>query len=184
MELATLYRDIVETSPDAIWVFDLEGRILYANPALRALLEPTRPVRRGPHRLRHAGRRRAWSVRRPPRAAASRTRQRRRGRDQVRPTSGTNVSGSRSARACCATPTAHRPGAAPAQRLQRPAPGGRGPHDPAAPAGGGTADRSDRQLGLGRRERPDLGLRRADRALRPRPGVVPGGVPGLLADRP
>ncbi|WP_395696457.1 response regulator [Nocardioides sp.] len=37
MELATLYRDIVETSPDAIWVFDLEGRVLYANPALRAL---------------------------------------------------------------------------------------------------------------------------------------------------
>jgi len=37
MELATLYRDIVETSPDAIWVFDLEGRTLYANPALRAL---------------------------------------------------------------------------------------------------------------------------------------------------
>jgi PAS domain S-box-containing protein len=37
MELATLYRDIVETSPDAIWVFDLEGRVLYANPALREL---------------------------------------------------------------------------------------------------------------------------------------------------
>ena len=37
MELATLYRDIVETSPDAIWVFDLDGRTLYANPALRAL---------------------------------------------------------------------------------------------------------------------------------------------------
>jgi PAS domain S-box-containing protein len=38
MELATLHRDIVETSPDAIWVFDLDGRILYANPALRRLL--------------------------------------------------------------------------------------------------------------------------------------------------
>ena len=37
MELATLYRDIVEMSPDAIWVFDLDGRIRYANPALRAL---------------------------------------------------------------------------------------------------------------------------------------------------
>ena len=36
MELTTLYRDIVETSPDAIWVFDLDGRSLYANPALRA----------------------------------------------------------------------------------------------------------------------------------------------------
>ena len=37
MELAALYRDIVETSPDGIWVFDLEGRTLYANPALRRL---------------------------------------------------------------------------------------------------------------------------------------------------
>ncbi|WP_051548610.1 response regulator [Nocardioides sp. URHA0032] len=37
MELATLYRDIVETSPDAIWVFDLDGRLLYANPALHEL---------------------------------------------------------------------------------------------------------------------------------------------------
>lgn len=34
MELPTLYQDIVETSPDGIWVFDLEGRTLYANPAL------------------------------------------------------------------------------------------------------------------------------------------------------
>ncbi|GAB6986327.1 hypothetical protein JCM10369A_28510 [Nocardioides pyridinolyticus] len=37
MELATLYREIVEASPDAIWVFDLDGRVLYANPALVAL---------------------------------------------------------------------------------------------------------------------------------------------------
>ncbi len=41
MELATLYRDIVEKSPDAIWVFDLEGRIVYANPALRELFGGT-----------------------------------------------------------------------------------------------------------------------------------------------
>ncbi len=34
MELAGLYRDVVETSPDGIWVFDLEGRTVYANPAL------------------------------------------------------------------------------------------------------------------------------------------------------
>lgn len=34
MELETLYRDIVEESPDAIWVFDLDGRVQYANPAL------------------------------------------------------------------------------------------------------------------------------------------------------
>jgi PAS domain S-box-containing protein len=31
MELDALYRDIVETSPDGIWVLDLEGRTLYAN---------------------------------------------------------------------------------------------------------------------------------------------------------
>lgn len=38
MELAGLYRDVVETSPDGIWVFGLDGRTLYANPALRRLL--------------------------------------------------------------------------------------------------------------------------------------------------
>jgi PAS domain S-box-containing protein len=31
MDLADLYRNIVETSPDGIWVIDLEGRTLYAN---------------------------------------------------------------------------------------------------------------------------------------------------------
>jgi PAS domain S-box-containing protein len=34
MELDALYRDIVETSPDGIWVFDLDGRTLYANPEI------------------------------------------------------------------------------------------------------------------------------------------------------
>lgn len=34
MDLASLYRDVVETSPDGIWVFDLDGRTLFANPAL------------------------------------------------------------------------------------------------------------------------------------------------------
>jgi PAS domain S-box-containing protein len=38
VELAALYRDIVEMSSDAIWVFDLEGRVLYTNPALRRLI--------------------------------------------------------------------------------------------------------------------------------------------------
>src|SRR6478609_7719671 len=37
MELAALYRDIVERSPDAMWVYDYEGRTIYANPALRRL---------------------------------------------------------------------------------------------------------------------------------------------------
>ncbi|WP_193615086.1 ATP-binding protein [Nocardioides lijunqiniae] len=32
-----LYRDIVETSPDGIWVFDLDGRTVYANQALAAM---------------------------------------------------------------------------------------------------------------------------------------------------
>ena len=31
MEPEALYRDIVEMSPDAIWVCDLDGRTLYAN---------------------------------------------------------------------------------------------------------------------------------------------------------
>ncbi|WP_309648537.1 response regulator [Nocardioides sp.] len=34
MDLPELYRDIVETSPDGIWVFDLEGTTLYANTEL------------------------------------------------------------------------------------------------------------------------------------------------------
>ncbi|WP_182524200.1 response regulator [Nocardioides dongkuii] len=34
MELAGLYRDIVESSPDGIWVFDLEGRTVFANAAI------------------------------------------------------------------------------------------------------------------------------------------------------
>ncbi|QIG42960.1 response regulator [Nocardioides anomalus] len=34
MELSELYRDIVETSPDGIWVIDLEGRTLFANPEI------------------------------------------------------------------------------------------------------------------------------------------------------
>jgi PAS domain S-box-containing protein len=34
MDLSQLYRDIVETSPDGIWVVDLEGRTLYANPEI------------------------------------------------------------------------------------------------------------------------------------------------------
>ena len=34
MDLSDLYRDIVETSPDGIWVIDLAGRTLYANPEI------------------------------------------------------------------------------------------------------------------------------------------------------
>ncbi len=33
MDLPSLYRDLIEDSPDGIWVFDLEGRTLYANAA-------------------------------------------------------------------------------------------------------------------------------------------------------
>ncbi|WKN47192.1 response regulator [Nocardioides sp. Arc9.136] len=42
MELGSLYRDVVETAPDGIWVFDLDGRILYANPALARMVGVTR----------------------------------------------------------------------------------------------------------------------------------------------
>src|SRR4051794_18609686 len=41
MDLGGLYRDIVETSPDGIWVFDLEGRTLYANPELARMVGAT-----------------------------------------------------------------------------------------------------------------------------------------------
>ncbi len=37
MELEGLYHDVVEASADGIWVFDLAGRTLYANPALAAM---------------------------------------------------------------------------------------------------------------------------------------------------
>ena len=37
MDLAGLYRDVVEGSPDGIWVIDLDGRTAYANPAMAAL---------------------------------------------------------------------------------------------------------------------------------------------------
>ncbi|MFA6577245.1 MAG: PAS domain S-box protein, partial [Nocardioides sp.] len=32
-----LYRDIVETASDGIWVFDLDGRTIYANAAIAAM---------------------------------------------------------------------------------------------------------------------------------------------------
>lgn len=34
MDLSELYRDVEESSPDGIWVFDLEGRTLYASPEI------------------------------------------------------------------------------------------------------------------------------------------------------
>ncbi len=41
MDLGTLYRDIVETSMDGIWVIDAQGRTLYANPRIAELLGRT-----------------------------------------------------------------------------------------------------------------------------------------------
>ncbi|HET7532348.1 MAG TPA: response regulator [Nocardioidaceae bacterium] len=41
MDLGTLYRDIVETSMDGIWVIDDQGRTLYANPRIAELLGRT-----------------------------------------------------------------------------------------------------------------------------------------------
>ena len=38
MDLPALYRDIVETSPDGIWVFDVKGRTLYANAEIIRML--------------------------------------------------------------------------------------------------------------------------------------------------
>ena len=34
MDLSELYRDIVESSPDGLWVIDLQGRTVYANPEI------------------------------------------------------------------------------------------------------------------------------------------------------
>ena len=34
MDLSELYRDIVESSPDGLWVLDLDGRTVYANPEI------------------------------------------------------------------------------------------------------------------------------------------------------
>jgi PAS domain S-box-containing protein len=41
MDFTTLYRDIVETSPDGTWVIDAEGRTMYANRAVADLLGRT-----------------------------------------------------------------------------------------------------------------------------------------------
>jgi PAS domain S-box-containing protein len=37
MNLSGLYRDIVESSPDGLWVIDLDGRTVYANPEIARL---------------------------------------------------------------------------------------------------------------------------------------------------
>jgi PAS domain S-box-containing protein len=37
MNLSELYRDIVESSPDGLWVIDLDGRTVYANPEIARL---------------------------------------------------------------------------------------------------------------------------------------------------
>ena len=37
MDLSELYRDIVESSPDGLWVVDLDGRTIYANPEIARL---------------------------------------------------------------------------------------------------------------------------------------------------
>ena len=37
MDLSGLYRDIVESSPDGLWVIDLDGRTVYANPEIARL---------------------------------------------------------------------------------------------------------------------------------------------------
>ena len=67
MDLSELYRDIVETSPDGIWVIDLDGRTLYANPAI-ARIHRIPDERAGlPERLRHPRRGRPRAVRRAPR---------------------------------------------------------------------------------------------------------------------
>jgi len=37
MDLSELYRDIVESSPDGLWVIDFDGRTVYANPEIARL---------------------------------------------------------------------------------------------------------------------------------------------------
>jgi PAS domain S-box-containing protein len=37
MDLSELYRDVVESSPDGLWVIDLDGRTVYANPEIARL---------------------------------------------------------------------------------------------------------------------------------------------------
>jgi PAS domain S-box-containing protein len=37
MDLSELYREIVESSPDGLWVIDLDGRTVYANPEIARL---------------------------------------------------------------------------------------------------------------------------------------------------
>ena len=73
MELAALYRDIVERSPDAFWVCDLDGRTIYANPAMCELYGADADEMARRHRLRLARRARPRAVRRAPRGAQARS---------------------------------------------------------------------------------------------------------------
>ena len=108
MDLSELYRDIVETSPDGIWVIDLDGRTLYANPAIARIHRIPDADARLADRLRHPRRGRPRAVRRAPRRGA-------RGPGQRRPRSRCSgcaatatSSGCSSARPPCSTTTAGR----------------------------------------------------------------------------
>ena len=71
MDLSELYRDIVETSPDGIWVIDLDGRTAVRQPGDRAastaIRRRTWPALTVFDTLDEAGQR---AVRRPPRRRA------------------------------------------------------------------------------------------------------------------
>ena len=175
MELAALYRDIVETSPDAIWVCDLDGRTIYANPAhARALRRRRRRRWRERHRLRLPRRPRHG------RSSPSTSRSCERGRRQRATTStsmfvrrdGYVAVGDRQRDASCAARTArssaslHRisdySGRRRALDELRDEPASSSPRrsgSPGSAAGSGTSTTDE-----------IYGLRRAVRALRARPG--------------
>ena len=153
MELDALYRDIVETSPDGIWVFDLDGRTLVRQRRDRPHVRLRRVRAARPDGLRHARRGRPRTVRRAPATPL------RRGEvntadveGQFVRRDGTPRCGCWCARAPCAPRTARSPASCTGSATT--APGARSStsltQEPAA-ARRGPADRPDRQLGLGPR---------------------------------
>ncbi len=179
MELDGLYRDIVERSPDGFWVLDLDGRTIYANPAMLALFGVDRGGDQPAHRLRLARRARPRAVRRAPRGGACSGRGNGQDVESCSCAATARRCGCWSARASCAAPdgesSASCTGSATTARRRRTL--DELTREPAA-AGRGAADRPDRQLGVGRapatRSTGSEGLRRstastATRSRRPTP---------------
>ena len=157
-----LYRWMVAASPDGLWVFDEEGRTIFANARMAEMLGRDPDDMVGFSVFDAVDEVGKEQFRAPPRRARDHGRARRQPRVQPARRARQPLLGAR-----VAHPARRRRGNAsgldaPRQRAQRPA-------QAARPARRGPVDRQDRQLGVGRRRRPGVVVRRALPHLRPRP---------------